>query len=629
MAYDIGQGISDALGSIGEGLVTRKERREERDKLIGQYEAIEEFKYKEYQDLLNKGAGENVVKAAQTEYEKWAKRGDELADEPTKKIEGIIAEYDKGESRKSRRLQNRMAELQIEHAQEVNPVIAKQKQAEYENALNQLKTFNRKESERKRLAEFPKELDAYLNKPVQTDRPEMGVSLEERTTMIPPKPEDMYSYLNPEGVNLYKNVYRPMIEKGDINYYDLMASDEMQEHRAGRAVLGPEGYMTTVPYAENEDPGIPMAASLTEGRRNVYSKVPTGAEAEFYSTPFIPKTRQPTADEKSQRAQEFLTQQSTQLGPENRAIAEKFVQSRFPRDIPGARITLDGEDTGKYIAGGQVLSERQQQNLMGIDSAPKGTYFKGLQGVVDPENGQIKYTYNYGIGEDPRAVGFVEDAVKNYSDLTFKSKLASSEQEAKDFRTLAADAEHGSQIIDEVLAMDDEMGFFSRRVALPLDSAARAKVQSKLNVLRGKLRLAIIGPGAVSEYEQKILEQVIGNPTQFFQINENARARLESLKSMMLQGMKFKGHQIGIWDYNHKMKAGAKKSDKRRTDYTPQELEDFDQNIAGRNVRKASDIPRERAFNSAEQANASGLPSGTTVFVKDPARRALVEYLIP
>ena len=77
------------------------------------------------------------------------------------------------------------------------------------------------------------------------------------------------------------------------------------------------------------------------------------------------------------------------------------------------------------------------------------------------------------------------------------------------------------------------------------------------------------------------------------------------------------------------MKPGAKKSDKRRTDYTPQELEEFDRNVAGRNISNASDIPSERAFDSAEQANASGLTSGTTVFVKDPARRALVEYRIP
>ena len=74
MAYDIGTGISEALGSIGQGLVTRKERKEEREKLIGQYEAIEDYKRQEYQDLLDKGAGENLVKAAQSEYEKWPKR---------------------------------------------------------------------------------------------------------------------------------------------------------------------------------------------------------------------------------------------------------------------------------------------------------------------------------------------------------------------------------------------------------------------------------------------------------------------------------------------------------------------------------------------------------------------------
>tara|TARA_Y100001973_G_scaffold47472_1_gene70724 strand:+ start:163 stop:2139 length:1977 start_codon:yes stop_codon:yes gene_type:complete len=655
--YDIGAGISEALGSIGQGLVTRKERKEERERVLGQAQMIEDDLYSNYQNLLDTGASEGQVKEAQKEYEKWANSTSE--DESTKKIEGMLQEYDKGIMRKSRRLQNRQLELQNELAETTNPLSRKTKEAELTKITNANEEFVRKKREREALSNFPAALDAYLNEPVKDTRDAFDVINEEQSFVVPPSVEDMSPYLSEVGQSIYSQTYKPAIEQGLMGYEE--AYERLENYRKPQQITssvandlsgsiydpasgfgvpkssprGQELLKNANLYGMSQDPGTGMELPSGDPRQG------GGPGGDFpqptYRTETVPRPftydenymRQPTAGERSQRAQEFLTQQSTQLGPENRAVAEQFVQSRFPREIPGARITLDGKDTGKYIAGGQVLTERQQQNLMGIDSAPKGTYFKGLQGAVDPETGQVKYTYNYGIGEDPRSVGFVEDAVNNYADLTFKSKLASSEQEAKDFRTLAADAEHGAQIIDEVLKMDDEMGFFSRRVPLPLNDATRARVQSKLNVLRGKLRLAIIGPGAVSEYEQKILEQVIGNPTKMFQIEGNTRARLESLKSMMLQGMKFKGEQIGIWDYNHKMKPGAKKSDKRRTDYTPQELEEFDRNVAGRNISNASDIPSERAFNSAEQANASGLPSGTTVFVKDPARRALVEYRIP
>ena len=121
MAYDIGQGISDALGSVAEGMLTRKERKEERELALGQAEMIEDDLYSQYQNLLNTGASESQVKAAQIDYEKWTKATSE--DESTKKIEGMLQEYDKGVMRKSRRLQNRQIELENELAETQNPIL--------------------------------------------------------------------------------------------------------------------------------------------------------------------------------------------------------------------------------------------------------------------------------------------------------------------------------------------------------------------------------------------------------------------------------------------------------------------------------------------------------------------------
>jgi len=56
-------------------------------------------------------------------------------------------------------------------------------------------------------------------------------------------------------------------------------------------------------------------------------------------------------------------------------------------------------------------------------------------------------------------------------------------------------------------------------------------------ILAGKLRLTIIGPGAMSDYERKILEQVVGNPADLLSFDPAERAAFRNLKTRLRETM--------------------------------------------------------------------------------------------
>jgi hypothetical protein len=337
--------------------------------------------------------------------------------------------------------------------------------------------------------------------------------------------------------------------------------------------------------------------------------------------------RDPSTSEQAAAAQDYLSRSAGKLGPEGYAKAQAHVQSRHPRAVPGARIQLDGEDTGKYVAGGQVLTERLQ-SAMGLSGQKEGMFLKGTTQTLDPETGQVKTTLNWVPGQDPRSIPKAEEFAKAHSDLKFKRSLATSDQEAKDFRLISADAEHGVQLIQEALDEDAELNAITRRMPTAWYEQKRAKIKAKLNLLRGKLRLAVIGPGAVSEYEQKILMEVIGDPTKFFQFDANSRARLTELQKIMTQGVKVRGEHLGLWDYDHKLQKGDKLAGSEMT-FTEEDQANYDRKVKSGEGFGSNEIPPGVKFNNVQDALRAGYPAGTEVYVRDDAALGYRIYTIP
>lgn len=63
-----------------------------------------------------------------------------------------------------------------------------------------------------------------------------------------------------------------------------------------------------------------------------------------------------------------------------------------------------------------------------------------------------------------------------------------------------------------------------------LSTDARASAQQSQNMLIGKLRVMIVGPGAVNESEYKLLRDAISNPTDFFSLKSSNALKLKQLE---------------------------------------------------------------------------------------------------
>tara|TARA_R100000808_G_scaffold20741_1_gene44812 strand:+ start:1 stop:1848 length:1848 start_codon:yes stop_codon:yes gene_type:complete len=601
MAYDIGQGISDALGSIGEGLVTRKERREERDKLIGQYEAIEEFKYKEYQDLLNKGAGENVVKAAQTEYEKWAKRGDELADEPTKKIEGIIAEYDKGEVRKSRRLQNRAAELQIELSEATNPIMAKTKAAQLKSILDTNQATEDKRKQVKALGEFqsiyaketsrqiPDTEEAWLEgPPIKGGTP----------TLDAYKSPAYWEDTDPEGFDKWRTRHLqdfapvPPSDFGDNPYASAIVG------RNAFGLYGPSIDEGELPAMEVEEPAFSEVPSYYRGRRDIM--------------------RPPSPQEQQAMSQELLARYAPELGPEYYTKAAEFAQLRHPMPTKGTAIEVEGQVVpGKINVQGNIITIPRGQ---GLGDLPKDMRVKGITYGRDKDGNptQSVQLERYVKGEQPEFINTAKYIADNDEDVKLLKELAPTPGMAKEFNDFYSDSKSSIDTIGEILHLvehgreggSERPNWVDLSMPWPMgDRQLQGMIQVRIRTLTGKLRLPLIGPGAVSEYEQKLLKEAIADPTKFFSLTTTNKAKLKTLQTIMDRAIKVKGASMGLFEYNLEREPGLRP-------------------MTGSSSEGGSDLA-SRTFPSQAAADAANLPSGTEVYIDDPANLGRRKYVVP
>ena len=114
---------------------------------------------------------------------------------------------------------------------------------------------------------------------------------------------------------------------------------------------------------------------------------------------------------------------------------------------------------------------------------------------------------------------------------TGASALAPSATAAKELREVITSSQNSLQNIQELESFAKKFagGAFS------LKDKGDASVIA--NSLKGNLRLVIIGPGAVSDSERKILDSVVANPTSLFSLTSNNKSKLDELKGIINRSM--------------------------------------------------------------------------------------------
>lgn len=114
---------------------------------------------------------------------------------------------------------------------------------------------------------------------------------------------------------------------------------------------------------------------------------------------------------------------------------------------------------------------------------------------------------------------------------------APTQGEAVKFRADAAETSEGVRALDELIQIG--------RKGSSLSPTDRARAQNLARMIQGRLRPDIVGPGAVSDPDRKVLEQVISNPLQIFTLVD-IPSLLEDLKVRVISGQNTKAGILGL-----------------------------------------------------------------------------------
>lgn len=79
-----------------------------------------------------------------------------------------------------------------------------------------------------------------------------------------------------------------------------------------------------------------------------------------------------------------------------------------------------------------------------------------------------------------------------------------------------------------------------------LSPSARASAKQSQNLLIGKLREAIVGPGTLSETDRDLLEKAIANPTDFFTLASSNEIKLNKLKESYNNALSAHASALGL-----------------------------------------------------------------------------------
>lgn len=113
-------------------------------------------------------------------------------------------------------------------------------------------------------------------------------------------------------------------------------------------------------------------------------------------------------------------------------------------------------------------------------------------------------------------------------------------QQADKFRTTWNDANKAVQGLNRLLEIE-KMG-----IGAMTDPTLRSEAQALASMIRGSMRLQLVGPGAVTESEQKILEGLVRDPTKIFQNPFGKEASLRTVLNKVKKATVDEANSYGL-----------------------------------------------------------------------------------
>jgi len=270
-------------------------------------------------------------------------------------------------------------------------------------------------------------------------------------------------------------------------------------------------------------------------------------EEEGLDTRVIPRKREGDSSEE-RRTQLIDALAKYDLTPEDRKKAIDMISEKYPqlKKMATEYVTAGGETIGYDVGGTFVKSPK------GGKDKPQGWRLKS---VTEDSDGKKSYIY-----ENPRNLPTYVPTASKYaqgdSELTLTNENAPSEGQAKEFNTAAGNAKKIQEDAKRLIELTKDKNWFQQRIT---DRAFMAEVSTTIATMRGMLRPILIGPGAMSDIEQKMLSNALPDPSDFFRLDAATLQRFATLGDLVGKKMKYHGESIGLWEYN-KQDAAAQSS---------------------------------------------------------------------
>lgn len=117
--------------------------------------------------------------------------------------------------------------------------------------------------------------------------------------------------------------------------------------------------------------------------------------------------------------------------------------------------------------------------------------------------------------------------------------FAATKEDATKLKAEGADVYDSIDVLDKLEALFDQTG-------KSINPKSRQEAEQLLNIMAGKMRVALTGGGPLTPEERDMLKSVVGNPTKFFTLDSIERSKLATLKSLLQRSRHNKAKSYGI-----------------------------------------------------------------------------------
>lgn len=170
--------------------------------------------------------------------------------------------------------------------------------------------------------------------------------------------------------------------------------------------------------------------------------------------------------------------------------------------------------------------EERAKALMGFDQQSDLLGMKRAELSIEAQKSSAKANADARVAElkaslggDPVLEALPKEDRERYVKGPNFQGLAPSAERAKVLNSLSTDVKTADDSISRLLEIKRKYG----RQALPSEVSAEA--DTLRSMLQGSLRTALVGPGAVSDTERKLIESVIADPTAVWSMNSDTRLK--------------------------------------------------------------------------------------------------------